>query len=1186
MLALSLFGPPTLRRDGVEIPLSIRKSMALLVLLARQAAPLPRGRVAAMLWPGLGETDARRNLRRELARLREAGAGDALQVDGDRLALDRVACDLADFETACAAGRFDEALALWRAAPADGFALGDADAFDDWLAGERERLAELRRRALQDSAIALEARGELEGALGRVQALLADDPLQEQHHRDAMRLLAATGRREAALTQFERCRSTLRTELGLAPMAETEALAAGLRDPVAARGDAAMARGGASMAPSGAAPAAATAAPAPCSGRPTALPEQLPFVGREAEVATLEAAWAAGSPIVVEGEGGLGKTRLATDFAAAHGPYALARCRAGDAEVPYSSFARAMRALLGPATTLPAELPDWIGAEVGRLIPELGVGAPPLRTEEDRSRFFDACARAWHALSSDDFDAVVVDDWHLADAASRVLFSFIARRRREAGSGGAREILVLRPDLDAAASEALTAMREASGAVHLRLHALSGDEVLHLVRRLSGAGEPARFAARLARATGGNPFFLAETLRHLAETGLLTIDAGGAWQTPFDVSTEDYREMPVPASVQEAVRSRAERLNPAARRVLEAAALAAEPFSPRLLAPACALSELDAVLAIEEAVAARLLREHDSGGFAFVHDLAQQSIAGALPPERMRLVHRRLALGAEAAGAAPAAIAAHHEASGDKARAVDPRIAAGDDARRLRAHAAAIEHWQHGLADGPTPAQEIALRERLTQVAFDRNDDAFLLEQADALKRLLARDDLVSVDRTAASLVRAVALEHAGRVAEAIEQLDALPDDLPGRLRFRALRTRAGAHEVLGQSALARQATAMAIALPDIADSDRIEILDFAFMLDFNAGRNDAALVHADASLALSRRLNHGPGLARSQYHRGLVLISIDDKAGAARTLRAAADDAGRLGMVRLQRVALFNLTCAYGPDGRYREALAAAEEGWNLDPPLEAGEYRVIYWLAMIDAHFALGDLGAAARLAVTAAEESIPLEDSRARVGAANCTLEVLGLVGELGPARRLIAAVKAEGALFKASSDEMWIAIAQFELRRGDLDAAADAIARHDANGEAVVIRVRARRAQALAELALLRGDPARALATLPADDAEGMNDEMRIRGLALRIAAEAVAGRLEAATAAKAAAALAAPSRHEIATLELRTALARAEAAGVEGVPAGSGPAHAACVAALAATLDGQPARQAAFRRAVG
>ena len=101
MLALSVLGPPELHRDGAPLPLPVRKSLALLILLARADAPLPRPRVAALLWPALDETAGRRNLRRELARLREAGAGDALRIEADRLALgDDVGCDVHAFETA------------------------------------------------------------------------------------------------------------------------------------------------------------------------------------------------------------------------------------------------------------------------------------------------------------------------------------------------------------------------------------------------------------------------------------------------------------------------------------------------------------------------------------------------------------------------------------------------------------------------------------------------------------------------------------------------------------------------------------------------------------------------------------------------------------------------------------------------------------------------------------------------------------------------------------------------------------------------------------------------------------------------------------------------------------------------------------------------------------------------------
>ena len=91
----------------------------------------------------------------------------------------------------------------------------------------------MRQRALEASAAAHEAQGRLDEALRRVEQSLYDNPLQEQRHRDAMRLLAALGRREEALAQFERCRSLLELELGLKPMDQTLALEVALRASVA-----------------------------------------------------------------------------------------------------------------------------------------------------------------------------------------------------------------------------------------------------------------------------------------------------------------------------------------------------------------------------------------------------------------------------------------------------------------------------------------------------------------------------------------------------------------------------------------------------------------------------------------------------------------------------------------------------------------------------------------------------------------------------------------------------------------------------------------------------------------------------------------------------------------------------------------------------------------------------------------
>ena len=651
---MHLLGPVALQRAGVTLQLPTQKAQALLLLLALGGAA-HRGRLAAWLWPQTDESAARRNLRRELARLREAGAAGALHSEGELLALSGdVCCDVASFSMALAQGRPEEALALWRGPPLDGLQLDGADTFDDWLGSERAKLKTGRRTALQAAARAAETRGDIVTALAHVQELLADDPLQEHQHRDAMRLLAAAGQREAALAQYARCRDVLASELGLAPTAETQALVAQLRQGPAAG------------------PVAAADPGSARDGPPGLWTRELPLVGRDAPWQALAAAWAEGRTLVVEGVAGIGKTRLVREFAASRGAFALAQCRRSDVGVPYASFTRALRQMNGQDLAR-SELAPWVRVELAHLLPELGNPPQRIGSAEEQRRFFEACAAAWQTLSAGSFDTVIVDDWQHADEASRALLEFIVVRRHEArvatGSGNdgdghpaAREIFVLRPELDAAAQARLQGLVDGVAALRLSLAPLAAEHVLELVRQLSGAPDPRRFAQRLERATGGNPFFLAETLRQWQGLQLVSVGADGVWETPFDGATPDYGELPVPDSVREAVIARVQRQPDTVRRLLEAAALAAEPFTPSLLAGACAMSEVEALTAIDHAVAAELLRERD-GGYAFVHDLVQTALDSALPADRRRLVHRRLALGAEAAGMAPAAVA-HHLGSG------------------------------------------------------------------------------------------------------------------------------------------------------------------------------------------------------------------------------------------------------------------------------------------------------------------------------------------------------------------------------------------------------------------------------------------------------------------------------------------------------------------------------------------
>lgn len=711
MLAMRLLGPLEPEASGRPVVLPTTKAAALLAWLALDG-PAPRDRLANALWPDQDAASALRNLRRELARLR--AAGEWLASDGKRLALNAaVDTDTQRFGAEMAAGRHDAALALWRGPPLDGLSLPHAPVFETALAGARTRLLRQRTAAFEASAAALEARGDGAAALRVIDTLLADDPLQKAHQRSAMRLHAAAGRRAAALSGYERFAALLANELGLAPMADTVALAAVLRTVDSPRAKAEP------LAPQAAAAAA-----------PWQAPSQLPFVGRDSKLAQLAAAWQPGLALVIEGPAGIGKTRLACEFAATRGAFAMAACRPGDAAQPYAAFTRALRRLAGQVLS-PAladeTWPLWVGEELAHVLPELGPAPQRIDSETARERFFEACAEAWTGLAAGNFDAVLVDDWHLADAPSQRLFDFIVRRRaaqRAAGSDGTegpREILLLRPGALAAEHAGIDALARDGLVLRLHLAPLPAPAVASLASRMGGVGGSAgsalssRWAEQLVHASGGNPFAMGETLRHWAALSLWPAPGGdgGSWAAAeagaqAAADTADGLSAPL----RQSLLARVAGLPDAARRLVQAAALATEPFTPALLAGACALSEVQALDAVDAAMAAHLLRERD-GGFAFTHDLVQAAIVGAIGDDRRRLVHRRLALGAQAlrgtVAVPPAEIARHWELGGEPQRAVEPRLAAAEAALAVFSEELAAQHWARALADGATLAQQVGI---------------------------------------------------------------------------------------------------------------------------------------------------------------------------------------------------------------------------------------------------------------------------------------------------------------------------------------------------------------------------------------------------------------------------------------------------------------------------------------------
>src|SRR5262249_14870098 len=272
------------------LALPTRKAQALLAYLALPPGKArPRDKLASLLWGSTAETTARTSLRHALYALRKClrGAeGQPLRVDSETVACDpaAVTVDVSEFErraSEASRGALAEAAALYQGELLEGLTVQEAP-FEEWLLGERERLHEMALVALSRLLAHLQATGSAEDAVQVALRLLALDPLQEPVHRVLMRLYVDTGRRGAALRQYQLWVATLQRELRTEPESEAKALYLEiLRRGVPGRVD--IERRTAPGATAGSDPHRAPLTEPPAAGEP-------PLVGRQPDLARLKEA--------------------------------------------------------------------------------------------------------------------------------------------------------------------------------------------------------------------------------------------------------------------------------------------------------------------------------------------------------------------------------------------------------------------------------------------------------------------------------------------------------------------------------------------------------------------------------------------------------------------------------------------------------------------------------------------------------------------------------------------------------------------------------------------------------------------------------------------------------------------------------------------------------------------------------
>ena len=230
-LSIRILGSLIIESDECRLGKVPKKARALLAYLAAQGGQsVSRERLADLLWPYQGSEQARHSLRNCLLELRKAlGQSAALHLVADfaNCRIQDVVADLDCFEQLARSQQRSDLQAaadLYRGEFLADFDI-DSEPFQEWLAAERDRTLAVVCDILHRLTAAQDAGGEHDAAIQSGRRLVALDPLSEFGQRALMRAYARAGRRGEALRQYKSCADTLKRELGVAPDAETQALA-------------------------------------------------------------------------------------------------------------------------------------------------------------------------------------------------------------------------------------------------------------------------------------------------------------------------------------------------------------------------------------------------------------------------------------------------------------------------------------------------------------------------------------------------------------------------------------------------------------------------------------------------------------------------------------------------------------------------------------------------------------------------------------------------------------------------------------------------------------------------------------------------------------------------------------------------------------------------------------------------
>ena len=779
--------------------------------------------------------------------------------------------------------------------PPAGFSVRGSPEFEDWHRTEAERFRRLADDVLARLVYLVAATGNNGSAVELAERRVALDPLNESAHRMAMLAEAWAGRRSGAIARYRDAVRILESELGVPPLPETTELYERIR-----KGER----------PDQPGPPARTTRDRRSADQ--AAKSGGPMVGREADLAAVldgyRAAAYSGRLIVIDGEAGIGKTRLVTEAlseaTAAGGRVAFARCHEGERDLPYAPLAELLRGLLdlGPGISSLSGSPR---RAVEALVPEAGSGsldselAGPGEGPEARVRFFEALRAAIKSLCGDGRPALVaIDDVHLADQATAEFVAYLTRRISRLPLA---LVLTWRRDevpVGGPLPSMLSSARRDGDAHVVSMGRLDDSEVARLIRFLVPGGLDDVAYEKLVRQSEGVPFFAVEYARAVA-----------AGELAEDGPPEQIRTL---------LRTRLERASDVASQVVAAASVIGRAFTPQLLRDTSGRSDAEVAAAVDELESMSLL-DRTSSGHSTLYDFANDNLRSVayemVGAGRRRLLHRRVSRALSRAGRrSPAQVgeAAHHaEVAGEPQEAAEFYAMAGDLARAVYANTEAVDYFNAALTLGYNDIGR--LREALGDLGLLAGDYRNSISEYEGAAAVLDGGALSAVE------------QKLGNVYSRLGDWQAADSYLEA-------------------------------ALTTADDLARVGVLSDLAVNGYRSHRRSDSVDLADEALSLAHVVGNPTAIARASNVAGLLARSSGDLAGSVARFEASRDLAEAASDEAMLIAALNNLGLVHGDLAEHEKAERLLEAALTRCRAIGDRHREAALLSNLGDAQFALG--------------------------------------------------------------------------------------------------------------------------------------------------------------------------------------------------------------------------------------